>query len=46
MVHWGWLILTFIAGIIGGVSACICVACCTVAKVADEEAEAMYDYYG
>ena len=43
MVHWSWLMMVFIVGVVFGVATCICMACCAVAKAADEEAEDMFD---
>lgn len=43
MVHWGWLVLAFLAGIVCGIATCICVACCTIAGIADEEEQEMME---
>lgn len=45
MIHWGWLIAAFIAGIISGAVALITIACCVIAKAADEEEQAMTDSF-
>lgn len=45
MVHWGWLVAVFVGGVICGITACICVACCTIAGIADEEEQAIVEEF-
>ena len=45
MVHWGWIIAAFIVGSVFGACICVCIACCMVAKAADEEEHDYFDHY-
>lgn len=44
MVHWGWMIISFIAGIAGGICACIGTVSWAINKVAAEEERYYSDY--